>query len=118
MSIFYTLVTSREKIISENTEYVGNFEQISREIVRKIKEDTRGCIDYDQTYKFYFINNSGISFLCMTDKSYDKTNAFLFLEKIADLLSKTFTEKEIENSVSYGLDSKFKPLINNAMVYA
>ena len=49
MSIFYTLVTKSEKIISENSEYVGNFEQISRDLIKKIKINTRGCLQYDES---------------------------------------------------------------------
>jgi len=47
MSIYYTLITKSDKVISENTEYVGNFEQISRELIRNIKVNTRGCLSFD-----------------------------------------------------------------------
>ena len=53
----------------------------------------------------------------MCDKNYDKTQAFLFLEKINDLFINTFTDKEINEAISYSLDHKFKPLINTSMVY-
>ncbi len=52
----------------------------------------------------------------MCDNNYDKTQAFLFLEKISDLLIKTFTEKDLNEAISYSLDQNFKPLIHTTMV--
>lgn len=52
----------------------------------------------------------------MCEMTYDKKTAYMFLEKIDDLLKKTFTQNEINESISFSLDKKFKPLLNSTMV--
>ena len=50
MSIIYTLIiTNSDKIISEYSEYVGNFELISRSLIKTIKTNTRGCLQHDDS---------------------------------------------------------------------
>lgn len=49
MSIIYTLVARGNKIIlTDYTEWSGNFQQISLVILNKIKKDKRCSIDYDE----------------------------------------------------------------------
>jgi hypothetical protein len=49
MSIIYTLVARGNKIIlTDYTEWSGNFQQISLIILNKIKKDKKCSIDYDE----------------------------------------------------------------------
>lgn len=48
MSIIYSLVSkSSEKILCEFTDYQGNFEQISRMLLKKVQKDHRATFSYD-----------------------------------------------------------------------
>ncbi len=47
MSIVYTLISKGpEKILCEYTEYQGNFEQISRSLLKKVVKDSRATFSY------------------------------------------------------------------------
>jgi hypothetical protein len=49
MSIIYALIArSSEVVLCEHTEYAGNFQQISRILLRKIKKGTKYSIEYDK----------------------------------------------------------------------
>ena len=51
MSLIYTLIARPNKIIlTDYTEYSGNFQQISIVILDKIKKDKKCSIDYDEYY--------------------------------------------------------------------
>lgn len=117
MSIFYALIAKNyDLILSEYTDYTGNFQQITRILLYKLKLDGQKktnnifCIQYDN-YLYNFIMKENILFLCMSFK--DNTNnsqinsldeniliyAFLF-----DLKKFFFTQYnfvEIEKSKSY-----------------
>jgi hypothetical protein len=48
MSIIYALVAkSHDKVLCEYTEYHGNFEQVSRGLLKNIQKDTRATFSYD-----------------------------------------------------------------------
>ncbi len=50
MSIIYTLIAkSSEKVLCEFTDHHGNFEQVSRSLIRKSQKDHRATFSYDDT---------------------------------------------------------------------
>jgi hypothetical protein len=47
MSIVYTLIAKlTDKILCEYTEYQGNFEQISRNLLKKVVKESRATFSY------------------------------------------------------------------------
>ena len=53
MSIIYAMIAKNDdQVLCEFTEYKGNFEQISRTILRKIQKNSRGALTYDESYNF------------------------------------------------------------------
>lgn len=49
MSIIYALVAkSNDVVLAEHTDYAGNFQQISRVLMRKIKRNSKMVIEYDK----------------------------------------------------------------------
>ena len=71
MSIIYALVAkNHDQVLCEYTEYKGNFEQISRTILRKIQKNSRGVLTYDESYNFSYINY--YSYLCYKNNSDDE----------------------------------------------
>jgi hypothetical protein len=54
MSIIYSLIAKNSDIVlCEYTEYKGNFQQISRVVMRKMKKNTKYSIEYE---KYIFSN--------------------------------------------------------------
>jgi hypothetical protein len=48
MSIIYTLISrDTDKILSEYSEYHGNFEQISRHLLKRVQKDNTATFSYD-----------------------------------------------------------------------
>lgn len=49
MSIIFALISRGiDVVLCEYTEYAGNFQQISRMLIRKIKKCTKYSIEYDK----------------------------------------------------------------------
>ena len=50
MSIIYTLIAkSNDNVLCEYTEYHGNFEQISRTLLKKVKANKTATFSYEDT---------------------------------------------------------------------
>jgi hypothetical protein len=48
MSLIYTLISrENDKVLCEYSEYHGNFEQISRGLLKKVQKDHRATFSYD-----------------------------------------------------------------------
>ena len=117
MSIFYALIAKNyDLILSEYTDYTGNFQQITRILLYKFKLKEQNitnniyCIQYDR-YLYNFIIKDNIIFLCISFK--DNKNNFSFNSSdeniliyafLYDLQKFFFTQYnfiEIEKSKSY-----------------
>ena len=90
MSIIYALVAkNHDQVLCEYTEYKGNFEQISRTILRKIQKNSRGVLTYDESYNFSYINENNLTYLSMSDAKYPNEFIFSYLEDIQSNLRKS-----------------------------
>ena len=72
MSIYYGLVGKPvDTILCDYTSYSGNFQQYALSLMSRIEADTKKTFELDD-YFFHYINEDGITFLCMTDKKYNR----------------------------------------------
>jgi vesicle-associated membrane protein 7 len=118
MSIVYTLICKgNDKVLCEFTEYQGNFEQISRSLLKKVQKDKRATFSYADEYFFHYINVNFITYMCMCDNKLSQDSAFAYLEEIRTLFTDTFTPKEIDSAISYSLNDRFKDSIRGKMNY-
>lgn len=68
MTIFYALIAKKRNIIlSDYTEYSGNFQQYTMQLMNRIEEETKKSFELEE-YMFHYINEDGLTVLCMTDK--------------------------------------------------
>lgn len=52
MSIVYTIISKGiDRVLCEFTEYQGNFEQISRNLLQKVQPETRATFNYANEYE-------------------------------------------------------------------
>jgi hypothetical protein len=59
MSIIYAFIAKQvDVVLCEHTEFTGNFQSISRVILRKIKKNSKYSIEYD---KYYYLLTLGIN---------------------------------------------------------
>jgi hypothetical protein len=68
MTIFYALLAKGKNIIlAEYTEYSGNFQQYTMQLMQRIEADTKKTFELEE-FLFHYINEDGLTVLCMTDK--------------------------------------------------
>ena len=62
MSIIHCLIGRKSDIVLvEYTEHLGNFQQISRLLLRKLKNENIISIDYED-HRFYYIKENDFTF--------------------------------------------------------
>lgn len=68
MTIYYALVAKKQNIVlCEYTEYSGNFQQYTMQLMSRVEPGTRKTFELED-FLFHYINEDGITVLCMTDK--------------------------------------------------
>ena len=118
MSIIYALVAKNdEQVLCEYTEYKGNFEQISRTILRKIQKNSRGGLTYDESYNFSYINENNLTYLSMSDAKYPNEFIFSYLEDIQSKVKEKYTQTQIDEALSYSFNTEFKDVLKGKLEY-
>ncbi len=118
MSVVYSLICKgNDKVLCEFTEYQGNFEQVSRNLLKKVQKDKRATFVYADEYYFHYINANSITYMCMCDNKLSQDTAFSYLEEIKTLFTDTFSPKEIDSAISYSLNDRFKDSMKGKMNY-
>ena len=124
MSIIYALIArSSEVVLCEYTEYAGNFQQISRILLRKIKKGSKYSIEYDKQieyrltiirYKFHYMNENDLTYLCMTEGGQEEL-AFAYLAEIKKKFIYNYDYDKIAGFYAYQLE-EFVPTLKQLMV--
>ena len=103
MSIYYVLIAKQKDIILANyTDYTGNFEQITIDVLKKIEPDTKKTFELAD-YMFHYINEDQLTVICMTSKDMQKKLAFAFLADVRKRLFDFYSTHELQNAKAFGL---------------
>lgn len=114
----YCLIAVKtDVVLCEYTASSGNFEQFARILLNKEIEPNSSKILYNHTqnYKFYYINENGVTFLCMGQDSEDST-AFSFLNDIKSALYRKFEHSSIISAKAYEFE-EFKTELKKIIDY-
>ena len=101
MSIFYALISKNFNIVlSEYTDHTGNFQQITRIILYKLKDNYTklGIIRYNK-YIYSYITEENLIYLCISDNKDEDIN-------INDNIYLQIRQKEINIILSFLVDIK------------
>ena len=115
MSIIYSLIARNlDVVLCEYSDYNGNFQQITRMLLRSVKDNGKFTIEYDN-YKYHYINQDNITYLCMT-RNFPEDIAFGFLLEVQKQFIETYEYDKIISSSSYQLE-KFDEHLKQLMSY-
>ena len=105
MTIFYALLAKKKNIVlAEYTEYSGNFQQYTMQLMSRIENDTKKTFELEEFF-FHYINEDGLTVLCMSDKKANKKVPFAFMQDLRNTLLNTYSAREIENAKAYQLST-------------
>ena len=70
----------------------------------RVEPETKKTFELEE-FLFHYLNEDGLTVLCMTDKNIQKKIAFAFLHDVWKTVFNTYSGKEIENAKAYSLKS-------------
>jgi hypothetical protein len=103
-------------VLSEHTEFAGNFQQISRILMRKMLKNGKSSINYDK-YKFHYLFENNIAYLSLSDNTVKDEIVFAFLSEVRKNFLSTYTMAEIQEFHAYQLND-FNEVLKNLTVYS
>ena len=117
MTIYYALLSKKNNIIlCEYTEFSGNFQQYTMQLMSRVEPDTKKTFELEE-FLFHYINEDGLTVMCMTDKAIQKKIAFAFMHDVWKTCLNTYSPRELENARAYSL-STFREKLKDKIVSA
>ena len=75
-----------------------------------------GFLIFMCSYFFHYINENNVTYLCMTEASFSKRVAFVYLSDIQEKFLKKYNTETINSVMNYGLNSTFADTLKGRMV--
>jgi hypothetical protein len=74
------------------------------QLMKRIEPNSKKTFELED-YFFHYINEDGITVMCMTDKQINKKVPFAFMQDLKKTLLQMYRPYEIENAKAYSLPS-------------
>ena len=106
-SIIYTLVGFGEKPLASYSEFKGTFQNQCQNYLHSVDINSSGGYKLGDYYIFY-LNENGLTYLILTDKTYSKASALACLESIKKEFLSSFPDTDFESVKEFALNKEFK----------
>ncbi|KAJ8606974.1 hypothetical protein CTAYLR_009278 [Chrysophaeum taylorii] len=118
MEVIFCLVSRGTTVLAEFTRHRGNFETVSRLILRKIEDNKDGIaqIRYDD-YVFHYKVMDGIIYLCMTDEAARTRLPMCFLDEVAATFRERYGVDEPLEAIAFSYDEQFSPVLRQKVEF-
>lgn len=113
MEVVYALVSRGTTVLAEYTGHSGNFETVTRLILRKIETASPfGQIKYD-AYTFHYKTLDSILYMCMTHADAGSRMPLAFLREVADSFREKYGVDRPYVAIAYEYDEEFSVVLKD-----
>lgn len=114
MPILYSVVTRGATILAKYAECVGNFAEVTEQIIPRIKLDDHKLTYSHGNYLIHYICENRIIYMCITDDGFERSRAFLFLTEIKKKFIQTYG-LTVATAIAYAMNTEFSRTLANEM---
>ena len=120
MEVIYVVIARRDVVLAEYTRHSGNYEQISRVLLKRMNEDGTAAnrlaqLKYD-AHVFHYSILDGITYMCMTDASAGNRRPFAFLTEVSDTFRSAYGPRALQ-AIAYEFNADFSPVLRQKVEY-
>ena len=106
--IIYALIAKGVVPLVGYSNFTGTFDQACIKYLQNVKPNSSAAVKLDSDYIFYYLNESNITYLLMTDNLYPKEAALGCLESIKKEFQSSYNENDIDTSSQFALNNGFQ----------
>lgn len=136
MPLLYSVISRGNTILAKYAECVGNFAEVTEQIINKISSDNHKLTYSHGNYLIHYISYEGIIYMCITDdvgfhannfeiirkkfivfyyfQEFERSRAFLFLTEIKNRFIELYG-LTIAVAIAYGMNTEFSKILSAQM---
>lgn len=116
MPILYSVIARQTTILAKFAECVGNFAEVTEQIISKIPADNHKLTYCHGHYLIHYICENKIIYMCITDDEFERTRAFLFLADIKQKFISTYG-LQVATAIAYAMNTEFSKILAQQMSF-
>lgn len=115
MPILYSVIARGGTILAKNAECVGNFAEVTEQIINRIPLNTNDKLTYSHgKYLIHYICEDRIIYMCITDDEFERARSFLFLEEIKRRFLLAYG-LQAATAIAYAMNTEFSRVLASEM---
>uniref|UniRef100_A0A8D8G6Q1 Vesicle-associated membrane protein 7 n=1 Tax=Culex pipiens TaxID=7175 RepID=A0A8D8G6Q1_CULPI len=114
MPILYSVICRGPTILAKYAECVGNFAEVTEQIIPKIKLEDHKLTYSHGNYLIHYICENRIIFMCISDDGFERSRAFLFLTEIKKKFIQTYG-LTVATAIAYAMNTEFSRTLAHEM---
>ena len=106
--------------MAEYTRHSGNYELVSRVLLRRVNEDGQAAnrlaqLKYDD-HVFHYSILDGITYMCMTEETSGNRRPFAFLTEVSDAFRAAYGSSAL-SAIAFEFNNEFQPVLRQKCEY-
>lgn len=115
MPILYSVVSRGTTILAKYAECVGNFAEVTEQIMTKIQLGDNHKLTYSHgNYLIHYICEDRIIYMCITDDEFERARAFLFLSEVKRRFLLAYG-LQAATAIAYAMNTEFSRVLASEM---
>ncbi|XP_053678242.1 vesicle-associated membrane protein 7 [Anopheles nili] len=114
MPILYSVVTRGPTVLARYAECVGNFTEVTEQIIPKIQLEDHKLTYLHGNYLIHYICDNRVIYLCITDDRFERSRAFMFLQDIHQRFIATYG-LTVATAIAYAMNTEFSRTLAQQM---
>ena len=112
MPIYFALVGRRRSVLCDHVHTSGNYEALAQSILDQLPvSDTRISYESGGRFLFHVMVSSGLTFLCVTEATFERAAAYNFLAEVQRRLRSDRLEDQARVAGPYAMRATFAPTL-------
>ncbi|KAH8395386.1 hypothetical protein KR222_009226 [Zaprionus bogoriensis] len=116
MPILYSVIARGTTVLAKFAECVGNFGEVTDQIMGQISVHNHKMTYTHGDYLIHYTCENKLIYMCITDKEFERSRAFLFLTDIKQKFIQTYG-LQVATAIAYAMNTEFSKVLSNRMVF-
>lgn len=116
MPIFYSLLARGKIVLCDHAEVSGNFESLCQSILQTKRQEGSRISYSSGRYLFHVATIHQLTFVCVTEETFDRNIAYTFLMKVAEELKEKGLQDKANVCGPYALRLEFSSWLAKLMI--
>ncbi|XP_058063454.1 vesicle-associated membrane protein 7 [Anopheles bellator] len=114
MPILYSVIARGLTVLAKYAECVGNFTEVTEQVIARVESQNHKLTYLHGNYLIHYIWENQLIYMCITDDTFERSRAFLFLQEIKQQFNMKYG-LTVATAIEYAMNTEFSRTLASLM---